>query len=127
MDESMKIAIPKERRQYERRVAATPDTVKKFIASGFQVAVESGAGEGSRFTDEAYRAAGATVMPDAAKLLADADIVLKVQRPLLAGEGNVDELALLKKGAILIGALAPYSKPEAVAAYAKVGITALTM
>lgn len=123
----MKIAIPKERRPHERRVAATPDTVKKFIASGFQVAVESGAGEASRFSDEAYLAAGATVLPDPSKLLADADVVLKVQRPLLPGEGKIDELALLKKGAILIGALSPYSKPEAVAAYAKAGITAMTM
>ncbi len=123
----MKIAIPKERRQHERRVGATPDTIKKFISLGFQVAVESGAGEGSRFTDEAYRAAGATVAADAAKLLADADLILKVQRPLLAGEGAIDELALMKKGSLLIGALAPYSKPESVAAYAKAGITALTM
>jgi NAD(P) transhydrogenase subunit alpha len=127
MDESMKIAIPKERRAHERRVAATPDTVKKFIASGFQVAVESGAGADSRFTDEAYREAGAAVAAELGKLLGDADIVLKVQRPLLAGEGAVDELALLKKGAILIGMLAPYAKSEAVAAYAQAGITALTM
>lgn len=123
----MKIAIPKECRPHERRVAATPDTVKKFIAAGFQVAVESGAGAGSRFTDEAYREAGATVVTEPARLLGDADIVLKVQRPLLAGEGAVDELALIKKGAILIGMLAPYGKPEAVAAYAQAGITALTM
>jgi H+-translocating NAD(P) transhydrogenase subunit alpha len=123
----MKVAIPKERRPHERRVAATPDTVKKFIASGFQVAVESDAGAGSRFTDEAYREAGATVVTEPGKLLGDADIVLKVQRPLLAGEGTVDELALMKKGSILIGMLAPYGKPEAVAAYAKAGITALTM
>ncbi|HEX5055822.1 MAG TPA: Re/Si-specific NAD(P)(+) transhydrogenase subunit alpha [Gammaproteobacteria bacterium] len=123
----MKIAIPKERRPHERRVAATPDTVKKFIASGFQVAVESGAGAGSRFTDEAYRAAGATLLPDPARLLGDADIVLKVQRPLLAGEDKLDELAPMKQGAILIGMLAPYGRPESVAAYAKAGITALTM
>ncbi|HEY3487530.1 MAG TPA: Re/Si-specific NAD(P)(+) transhydrogenase subunit alpha [Gammaproteobacteria bacterium] len=123
----MKIAIPKERRQDERRVAATPDTVKKFIALGFQVGVESGAGDSSRFNDEAYRAAGAVVTADTAKLLADADIVLKVQRPLLAGEGQTNELALLKKGAILIGALAPYSKSEALSAYAQAGITALAM
>src|SRR5688572_16661843 len=123
----MKIAIPKERRPHERRVAATPDTVKKFITLGFQVAIESGAGEGSRFTDEAYRAAGASVVPDAAKLLADADLILKVQRPLLAGEGAIDELALMKKGSILIGSLAPYSKSESVTAYARAGITALTM
>lgn len=123
----MKIAIPKERRPHERRVAATPDTVKKFLASGFQVTIESGAGAGSRFTDEAYREAGATVVAEPGKLLGDADIVLKVQRPLLTGEDKLDELALIKKGSILIGMLAPYSKPEAVTAYARAGITALTM
>jgi NAD(P) transhydrogenase subunit alpha len=107
----MKIAIPKERRPHERRVAATPETVKKLIALGFEVSVETGAGDSSRFMDEAYRTAGASVVADAAKLLGNADIVLKVQRPLLKGEGDLDELALLKKGALLIGVLSPYNKP----------------
>jgi NAD(P) transhydrogenase subunit alpha len=123
----MKIAIPKERRPHERRVAATPETVKKLIGLGFEVSVEAGAGDSSRFTDEAYRAAGAAVATDTAKMLGAADIVLKVQRPLLKGEGDIDELALMKKGAVLIGILSPYNKPEAVKAYAQAGITALAM
>jgi NAD(P) transhydrogenase subunit alpha len=61
----MKIAIPKERRPDEARVAATPETVKKLIALGAEVAVEAGAGAGSSIPDEAYRAAGASVVADA--------------------------------------------------------------
>jgi NAD(P) transhydrogenase subunit alpha len=123
----MKIAIPKERRPHERRVAATPDTVKKFIALGMDVTVEAGAGEASRITDENYRAAGASVVAELASLLADADIVLKVQRPLLAGEGDVNELSLMKRGAILVAMLSPYSDPNALRAYADAGVTAMTL
>lgn len=123
----MKIAIPKERRAHERRVAASPDTVKKFIGLGFQVAVESGAGLASSITDEAFQAAGASIAPDAKGALAEADLVLKVQRPLLADEGAVDELALIKRGALLLGTLSPHNTPDALQAYAKAGITALAL
>ncbi|PWC86313.1 NAD(P) transhydrogenase subunit alpha, partial [Azospirillum sp. TSH100] len=91
----MKIAIPRERRPGERRVAASPETVKKFKTLGLDVVVESGAGLGSSITDAAYEAAGAAIAADAASALADADIVLKVQRPLIAAEGGEDELALI--------------------------------
>ena len=60
----MKIGIPKERREYERRVAATPETVKKFAGLGFAVTVETGAGEGASFPDEAFRQAGAEIAKD---------------------------------------------------------------
>lgn len=123
----MKIAIPKERRAHERRVAATPDTVKKYVSLGFDVAIEAGAGANSRFTDEAYATAGATVETDLATLLKDADVVLKVQRPLLAGEGDIDELGLINEGALLISVLSPYGAPESVKAYADAGITAFAM
>lgn len=129
----MKIAIPKERRAHERRVAATPETVKKFIALGIDVAVERGAGESSRIADSSYAAAGATLVDDPAALLADADIVLKVQRPLLAGEAGlsgeaaVDEVALMKRGALLLAILSPYSTPDALKAYAAAGITAIAL
>jgi NAD(P) transhydrogenase subunit alpha len=62
----MKIGIAKERRAHELRVAVTPDTVKKFIGLGAEVAIETGAGLGSSYTDEAYAAAGAKVVPDEA-------------------------------------------------------------
>jgi len=103
----MKIAVPKERDAEEGRVAATPDTVKKFIALGFEVAVETGAGLKSRITDADYQAAGAPVAADAAATWADADIILKVRRPL------ADEVTLAKAGSLLIGTLDPHGhKPE---------------
>lgn len=123
----MKIAIPTERSANEPRVAATPETVKKLAALGLDVIVESGAGVRSRYPDSQYQEAGATIAPDAQTTLADADIVLKVQRPLRAGEGDMDELALLKRGALLIGILNPYQTRDAVEAYAKAGITAFAM
>lgn len=128
----MKIAITKERRAHERRVAATPDTVKKFIALGFSVSVEKDAGINSRISNESYIEAGATISDNLAELLGSADIVLKVQRPLLgdeklAGEGAINELALIKRGALLIAMLSPYSDPAAIQQYADAGITALTL
>lgn len=128
----MKIVITKERRAHERRVAATPDTVKKFIALGFEVAIEKDAGIASRISNESYQEAGATLSDDLAGLLGSADIVLKVQRPLLAGEkvageGDVNELALIKRGAVLIAMLSPYSDPAAINQYADAGITTMTL
>lgn len=122
----MKIAIPAERRAHEKRVAATPETVKKYRALGFDVIVERGAGAASRYPDNQYEEAGATIAPDAAAALKEADIVLKVQRPLAASEGT-DELALLKKGAMLISVLSPYQAPEQLKAYAAAGINAFAM
>jgi len=123
----MKIGIAKERRAHELRVAVTPDTVKKFIALGAEVAIETGAGLGSSYTDEAYTAAGAKVVPDEAAAISDADIVLKVQRPLSAAEGGPDELALLKRGAMLVGILSPYGAKEQLAQYAERGVNAFAM
>ena len=84
----MKVAVVKERRPFERRVAASPDTVKHFVGMGLEVSVETGAGEGACFVDTAYQAAGATVAPDAAAALDGADVVLKVQRPLVDGSSG---------------------------------------
>lgn len=123
----MRVAIPRERRPHERRVAATPETVKKLIALGAEVAVEAGAGLNSRITDEAYEAAGAQLVSDLGELLGSANVVLKVQRPLLGEGGEPDELAPMKKGALLIASLSPYAEPEAIKRYAEAGITALAM
>jgi NAD(P) transhydrogenase subunit alpha len=122
----MKIAIPKERRPGEARVAATPETVKKLIALGAEVAVEAGAGAGSSIPDAQYQAAGAAIATDLGSLLSSADVVLKVQRPMSAAEGQ-DELASVKSGALLIGMLAPFQNRDQVADYAKRNVTAFSM
>jgi NAD(P) transhydrogenase subunit alpha len=121
----MKIAIPKERRAQEGRVAASPDTVKRLVGMGLEVVVESGAGADAAFTDAAYQTAGAIIASDAAAAVGDADIVLKVQRPILDGDKN--ELAGLKSGAVLVAMLQPQQHPEEVEAYAKAGLTSFAM
>jgi NAD(P) transhydrogenase subunit alpha len=123
----MRVAIIKERRTDERRVAASPDSVKQMAALGLEPVVESGAGVEAGFADAAYSAAGATIVGDAAAALASADIVLKVQRPLLGGADGIDELKLIKRGAVLIGLLAPLQNPAEIAAYAEAGIAAFAM
>lgn len=122
----MKIAVPKERRPGELRVAATPETVKKFVGLGAEVAVEAGAGAGSSIPDAFFRDAGAAIAPDPASCLANADVILKVQRPMTAAEG-VDELAPAKAGALLIGMLAPFANKDQVADYARRKIDAFAM
>jgi len=123
----MKLSVAKERRAQERRVAASPDTVKRLVGMGLEVVVESGAGAGSAFTDDAYKTAGAEIAGDAASALGAGDIVLKVQRPLRGGDGGVDELSLMKRGATLIGLLSPLQHRDDVEAYAKAGITTFAM
>ena len=123
----MKVAVVKERRAHERRVAASPDTVKRIAAMGLDVAVESGAGESAGFADAAYAAAGAAVVPDAEAAVAAADIVLKVQRPLIGDGDGIDELRPLKRGAVLIGLLQPLQNPDDAKAYAGAGISAFAM
>ena len=123
----MKISVAKERRPQERRVAASPDTVKRLVGAGHEVIVESGAGSGSAFPDRAYEAAGAKVVADRSAVFGGGDILLKVQRPLRQGEGEFDELSLMKRGGVLIGMLQPLQQREDVAAYAQAGIAAFAM
>jgi NAD(P) transhydrogenase subunit alpha len=99
----MKIGVPTETRAAETRVAATPDTVKKLTGSGHhEVRVQAGAGVRASIPDEQFAAAGATIVPDAAELYRDSDIVLKVRAP------EAEEVAGLKSGSILIGLLNPH-------------------
>lgn len=123
----MKIAIPKERREGERRVAATPETVKKLVGLGQTVVVETGAGLGASIPDSQFVEAGAQIAPDAKAALGDADLVLKVRAPLTLDEGGPDELALLKRGAFLLAILQPYQRKEQVKAYAAAGVNAMAM
>ncbi|MGN6284260.1 MAG: Re/Si-specific NAD(P)(+) transhydrogenase subunit alpha [Afipia sp.] len=114
----MKIAIAKEVDAGEPRVAATPDTVKKFKALGIDVAIEPGAGLKSGLPDAEFTAVGAVVSADAVK---DADIVIKVKRPEAA------ELARYKKGALVIAIMDPYGNEAAIKAMADAGVSAFAM
>jgi H+-translocating NAD(P) transhydrogenase subunit alpha len=106
---------------YEPRVAASPDTVKKLIALGCKVIVQSGAGTRSQFTDAAYQAQGAVIADSPAAAVREADIVLKVRRPGAA------EIAAMKSGAILACILAPYDKRDGLEAIARQGVSAFAM
>ena len=116
----MKIAVLKETATGERRVVATPETVKKFAALGAEVAIERGAGVTSSIADSDYTAAGATV-DDRAATLKDADIILAVQGPEPASLANA------KAGAWLAAILNPFGERARVDAYASAGIEALAM
>ena len=117
----MKIAIPKEHRPGEKRVAASPDVVKKLVGFGFDVAVEQGAGSAAAITDDDFKAAGASIAKDAATALKSADVVLKIQRP------EADEIKLMKKGAVLCAHLSALTEKKDMEALAKAGITAFAM
>lgn len=113
--------VPREIVDNERRVALIPDAVKKYVADGHTVLVQSGAGTEAAFTDEAYTAAGGTIVPDAAAVYSGADVVLKVQRP------HETELQLLKAGSALIAFLQPLVNTDLVADLARRNITAFSM
>jgi NAD(P) transhydrogenase subunit alpha len=117
----MKVAIVKERRAHERRVAATPDTVKQMVGLGLDVSVETGAGAEAGFLDSTYEAAGASIAADEAATLGGADLVLKVQRP------EAGEVEQLKRGAVLIGLLSPTQNKPEIEAYAKAGVNAFAL
>jgi NAD(P) transhydrogenase subunit alpha len=115
----MRVAVLRERRAAETRVAATPETVKKLQGLGCTVAVEAGAGLPSGMTDQAYRDAGAEVVADPAAALAGANIVLAVRAPEEA------ELGQIPRGALLIGTL--QADAEVARRYAEAGIDACAM
>jgi NAD(P) transhydrogenase subunit alpha len=122
----MKIGVPRERQPDELRVAASPDSVKKLIALGFEVIVESGAGAGASFSDDLYRAAGATIAPDEAAALADADLVLKVRVPLNGASGE-NEVGYFKRGAMVIASMSALTNRETMKSLADAGVTAFAM
>ncbi|HTJ26673.1 MAG TPA: Re/Si-specific NAD(P)(+) transhydrogenase subunit alpha [Candidatus Limnocylindria bacterium] len=117
----MKIAVPKERASGERRVALVPEIVAKFVKGGHTLAIERGAGASAGYTDAAYEAAGATIAPDSNAAYADADLIVRVAKPTDA------ELDGIRRGAALVGFLAPLGDPRSVERYAERGITALSM
>jgi H+-translocating NAD(P) transhydrogenase subunit alpha len=100
------IGVPKETAAGEKRVATVPDVVEKLVKLGFPVAVESGAGDAANFADDTYRAAGAQIVPTAAELWAQSDIVLKVRPP------SAEEVGLMREGGTLIGFVWPAQNPD---------------
>ena len=115
------IAVPKEQEANETRVAASPETVKKYIALGCAVRVEAGAGLLSSISDAQFAEAGATLCADAGETLSGADIVLKVQPPTPA------EIDHMKKGAIVASTMAPYQNAALIEKMAAAGLTAMAM
>jgi NAD(P) transhydrogenase subunit alpha len=116
----VKLGILRETEAGERRVAATPETAKKYIALGAEVAVEEGAGLSASIADEDYRGAGATVAPRDA-VLRDADALLGVQGP------DPASLKGAKPGALVVAALDPFRRRDRVDAYAAAGLEALAL
>ena len=117
----MKIAVPRETAPGETRVALTPQAVAALLEDGVAVVVQSGAGDLSFISDEAFREAGATIVPDAAALYGEADVVVRVGRP------SDEETGMLRKGAIIIGTLGTLSNPELGRRLAETGVTAISM
>lgn len=121
MSTPQRIGVPREIFPLEKRVAAVPDTVEKLIKLGFQVAIESGAGDAAHFSDDAYRAVGADIIDSAAALWAGSDIVLKVRPP------HGEEVALLRQGGTLISFIWPAQHPELMAQLAAKQATVLAI
>lgn len=123
----MKIGIPKERRPSEKRVAASPETVKKLSALGTELLVEKEAGQASFFSDRSYQEAGARIVPDEEALFRETDVILKVQRPLVEPLLEVDEMALLRPGQTLIAVLDALVNRDQVKVYAEKKLTTLAL
>ena len=101
----MRIGVPKEIYPDEKRVATVPEVVEKLIKLGFSVAIESGAGDAANFSDDAYRAAGAEVLANAADVWAGSDIVFKVRAP------TPEEVGLMREGGSLVSFIWPAQNP----------------
>ena len=117
----MKLAVPKETKFKENLVALNPDVAKELVKAGFEVLIEAGAGMNSFFSDEAYVSAGAQIVADKNAVYTQGDVVLKVNAPA------ADEIAKMKKEAILISFLFAGTNPEVVDACEKAGISAFSM
>ncbi len=117
----VKIGVPREKDPDENRVALVPDAAGRLVKAGHEVLIEAGAGERAHFSDNAYQTAGAAVVRDPAKVLGEADVVLKVQ-PL-----TLDEVGRMRQGATVISFLQPSSHSELIRALAGHGITAFSL
>lgn len=122
----MRIAVAKEIEASERRVALIPDVVSKLVKQGFEVSIESGAGEKALYSDSDYEAAGATIISDTASLWGEADILLKVSPPKQREDGS-SEIDSLKEGSVFIGFLNPLANPSVAEQLAQRKVTAFSM
>jgi len=127
--EGLTIGVPKEILHDERRVAVTPDTIRKITEQGGRVIVEKGAGDGSHFTDDDYRAVGAEIMGDVALLFERADIVMKVKEPQYNEDKGRHEIEMMKRNCCLIAFLHPASPAnhDMVKKLASAGVTSFTL
>jgi NAD(P) transhydrogenase subunit alpha len=123
----LKVCVPREITPGERRVALVPEAVSKLASAGFDVLVESGAGDEAHLADGAYEEAGASVVASADELLGAAGAVTKVQKPALGGADARDELSPLPRAAVLIGFLQPLTDTDLVKRLAERGITSFAM
>lgn len=121
----MKIAIPKETRAGETRVAVSPQVIQKLVGLGYDVTVEKGAGDAASYSDDTLKDAGASIAASAATAVKTADIVMMVNPPKTSGAGALP--GQMKKGAVLMSQLSALTSPDDVAAYAKAGITTFAM
>ena len=122
----MKVGVPKERREGESRVAVSPATIKKLIELGFDVTVETGAGEDASFSDDVFSGAGATIADSAAAAVGDADLVLKVRAPMSAANG-ADEISQINPKAMVVAHMSALSEPGAIETMAAAGLTGFAM
>ncbi|MCL1974972.1 MAG: NAD(P) transhydrogenase subunit alpha [Firmicutes bacterium] len=127
--QGMVIGVPKEIMKSENRIAATPDTVKKMVAEGATVLVETGGGLGSYFSDEQYVAAGAQMEEDVTKIFATADVILKVKEPLFNEKVGKHEAEMVRDGQYLITFLHPASpvNHDMIRQLASTGVISLTL
>ena len=117
----MRIAIPKETHPGENRVPIIPDHAKKLCSMGATLVVEAGMGAGSGFTDAEYSEAGATISQDRNELFSSADLLLRLRKP------ELNEIKLMKRGAVHISYLDPFNEHELVRALQDAGVTAISM
>src|SRR3990172_7264118 len=118
---TLMIGIPRETAAGEKRVATVPEVVEKLVKLGFKVAVQSGAGDAANFSDGVYRAAGAEIIDDAAKLWATSDIAFKVRAP------SAEEVGLMREGSTLVSFIWPAQNPELLQQLAARKVTVLAM
>lgn len=126
----MQVGVIKEQRTGELRVAITPETVKKFVGMGLSVVIETKAGLTAAITDQSYKEAGANIVKTPDEALKNADIVLKVRKPIRSdgsGQNTEDEVKIMKAGAVLICLMEPYSSQELIKILAKQNITTFSM